>query len=295
MTRDEELIQKFEQRAGTILENAQKYLTTVLPGGPGVFTYVIMSNLVGKLFGNAREYVDRVVSRPLTIPDFVYIEPLDEELEEFFEDQRFKTLREEFPGKYESFSNDDWMKLRSYYRPLYYTLRFKDPFMVDLFSFEIQRQDYKRIILDYDVLPMYKQVLNSTPSASRQNSLWSAVSSIMKGTVDEVWSKGYAKELFEEAKTHPEVSELVGKIKTKIRQRVDIEQIMDLYHDIKYIVGRSLPSSDEPKKPEPPMQAIEYVTSVLPDGHIVVPAEVIRRFQLTTVSKMRVVVLREDD
>ena len=60
--------------------------------------------------------------------------------------------------------------MRSYYRPLYYTLRFKDPFMVDLFSFEIQSQDYKRIILDYDALPMYKQVLNSTPSATRQNS-----------------------------------------------------------------------------------------------------------------------------
>ena len=295
MTRDEELIQKFEQRAGSVLETAQKYLTTVLPGGPGVFAYVVMSNLVGKLFGNVKEYVDRTVSRPLTIPDFVYVEPLDEELEEFFDDQRFKSLRNEFPEKYESFSNDDWMTMRSYYRPLYYTLSFKDPFMVDLFSFEIQRQDYKRIILDYDTLPMYKQVLNSTPSAARQSSLWSTVSSIMKGTVDEVWSKDYAKELFEEAKIRPEVAELVGKIKTKIRQRVDIEQIMDLYHDIKYISGRSLPSPEEPKELELPIQAVEYVTSVLPDGHIVVPAEIIKRFRLTTVSKMRVVVLREDD
>lgn len=295
MTRDEELIQKFEDRAGTILGQAQKYLTTTLPGGPGVFAYVVMSNLVGKLFGNIQEYVERAVSRPLTLPDFVYVEPLDEELEYFFEDERFKSIREEFPEQYESFTSDDWMKLRSYYRPLYYTFYYKDPFMVEMFSFEIQSQNYKRIILDYDALPLYKQVLNSTPSAVRQSALWSAVSSIMKGTVSEVWSKNYAKDLFENAKAHPEVSELVGKIKSKIRERVDIEQLMDLYHDIKYIAGRSLPSEEISREPEPPKSAVEYVTSVLPDGHIVVPVEVIRRFQLKTVSKMRVIILHEDE
>jgi hypothetical protein len=166
--------------------------------------------------------------------------------------------------------------------------------MVDLFSFEIQSQNYKRIILDYDALPLYKQVLNNTPSASRQNALWSAVSSVLKGTVDDVWSKSYAKELFEEAKAHPEVAELVDKIKTVIRKRVDIEQLMDLYHDIKYIAGRSLPSIEQPAEPEPPKSAIEYVTSVLPDGHIVVPTEVIKRFNLKTVSKMRVIILHEE-
>jgi hypothetical protein len=117
----------------------------------------------------------------------------------------------------------------------------------------------------------------------------------MKGTVSEVWSKGYAKDLFENAKAHPEVSQLVGKIKSKIRERVDIEQLMDLYHDIKYIAGRSLPSEEISREPEPPKGAVEFVTSVLPDGHIVVPAEVIRRFQLKTVSKMRVIVLHEDE
>ena len=117
----------------------------------------------------------------------------------------------------------------------------------------------------------------------------------MKGTVDEVWSKSYAKELFEEAKLHPDVAELVGNIKTKIRQRVDIEQIMDLYHDIKYVADVRCLRLKRRKSLNPPMQAVEYVTSALPDGHIVVPAEVVTRFKLTTVTKMRIVVIREED
>ena len=83
MTRDEEVIQSIEEKAGTILGKAQEFLTTALPGGPGAFAYVVVSNLVGKLFGNARKYVEEAVSRPITLPDFIYVEPLDEELEEF--------------------------------------------------------------------------------------------------------------------------------------------------------------------------------------------------------------------
>ncbi len=294
MTRDEEIIRRFEDRAGSILGKAQQFLTTTLPGGPGVFSYVVVSNLVSKLFGNVREYVESTVSRPLTIPDFVYVEPLDEELEEFFEDERFQSLRREFPDNYESFNSDDWLKLRGYYRPLYYTFYYKDPFMVDFFSFEIQNHDLKRIILDYDVLPAYKQVLNSTPSASRQNALWGAVNTILGDTVDEVWSKNYAKELFENAKEMPEVAKLVTAIKDKIRERVEIDELMDFYNDIKYIAGRSIPAPGEPTDPEPPMNSAQYVTSVLPDGHIVVPSEVIKRFKLMSVTKMRVILLQED-
>ncbi|PID55680.1 hypothetical protein CSB45_14875 [candidate division KSB3 bacterium] len=294
MTRDDEIIQRFEERAGAILGKAQQFLTTTLPGGPGVFSYVVMSNLVSKLFGNVREYVESAVSRPLTIPDFVYVEPLDEELEEFFEDERFYSLRRELPEKYESFNSDDWLKLRGYYRPLYYTFYYKDPFMVDFFSFEIQNHDLKRIILDYDALPAYKQVLNSTPSASRQSALWEAVSSILKNTVDDIWSKQYAKELFENAKEIPEVAKLVTSIKDKIRERVEIDELMDLYNDIKYISGRSLSESLPETPQEPPMPSVQYVTSVLPGGHLVVPGEVIRRFHLQSVTKMRVILVAED-
>lgn len=294
MTRDEEIIQRFETKAGNLLSKAQQYLTTTLPGGPGIFTYVVMSNLVAKLFGNAREYVERTISRPLTLPDFVYVEPLDEELEVFFEDRRFKTLRAEFPSQYNQFDSDDWIKMRRYYRPLYYTFYYKDPFMVEMFSFEIQSQNYKRIILDYDTLPMYKQVLNSTPSAKRQNALWAAVNSILKETISEVWQKSYAKELFQEAKKLPEVAALVNKVKTKIRERVDIEELITVYNDIKYLTGRTI-TSETPAESEPPMKAVDFVTSVLPDGHIVVPAEMIKRFQLKTVSRMRVIVLQDED
>jgi hypothetical protein len=294
MTRDEEIIGRFEEQAGTILGKAQQFLTTTLPGGPGVFSYVVLSNLVSKLFGNVREYIESTVSRPLTIPDFVYVEPLDEELEEFFEDGRFRSLRREFPEKYESFNSDDWLKLRSYYRPLYYTFYYKDPFMVDFFSFEIQNQDLKRIILDYDALPLYKQVLNSTPSAARQSALWGAVNAILKDTVDDVWSKSYAKELFESAKEVPEVAKLVTAIKDKIRERVEIDDLMNLYNDIKYVAGRSIHPPDAPVEPAPPMASVQYVTSVLPGGHIVVPSEVIKRFHLKSVTKMRVILLQED-
>lgn len=294
MTRDEEIIGRFETKAGVLLERAQQFLTTTLPGGPGIFTYVVMSNLVGKLFGNMKEYVDKAISKPLTLPDFVYVEPLEEELQEFFEDKRFKTLRAEFPTQYNAFSGDDWIKMRRYYRPLYYTFNYKDPFMVEMFSFEIQSQNYKRIILDYDTLPAYKQVLNSTLSAKRQNALWNAVTSILKDTVNDVWQKSYGKELFQDAKRIPEVANLVNGIKTKIRERVDIEELISLYNDIKYVSGRALPT-EKPAEPEPPKKMIEFVTSVLPDGHIVVPSEMIKRFELKTVSKMRVLVVQDED
>jgi len=294
MTRDEEIIGRFETKAGVLLERAQQFLTTTLPGGPGIFTYVVMSNLVAKLFGNMREYVEKAISKPLTLPDFIYVEPLEEELQEFFEDKRFKTLRAEFPVQYSAFSNDDWIKMRRYYRPLYYTLYYKDPFMVDMFSFEIQSQNYKRIILDYDTLPTYKQVLNSTSSAKRQSALWNAVNAILKDTVNDVWQKSYGKELFQDAKKIPEVANLVNAIKTKIRERVDIEELLSLYNDIKYLSGRALPA-EKPAELEAPSKMVEFVTSVLPDGHIVVPSEVIQRFQLKTVSKMRVLIVQDED
>ena len=294
MTRDEEIIGRFETKAGVLLERAQNFLTVALPGGPGIFTYIVMSSLVSKIFGNTREFVDKAISKPLTLPDFVYVEPLEEELQEFFDDKRFKTLRAEFPTQYSAFSSDDWVKMRRYYRPLYYTLSYKEPFMVDMFSFEIQSQNYKRIILDYDTLPTYKQALSSIPSAKRQSAFWNVVNAILKDTVNDVWQKSYGKELFQDAKKIPEVANLVNAIKTKIRERVDIEELISLYNDIKYLSGRALPS-ETPAEPEPPKKMIEFVTSVLPDGHIVIPSEVIKRFQLKTVSKMRVLVVQDED
>ena len=171
MTRDEELIQKFEEKTGSLLEKAQQYLTTTLPGGPGIFAYVVVSNLVGKMFGKTKEYVEAAVSKPVTLSSFVYVEPLDEELEEFFDNTRFKSLRAEFPESYEDFSDNDWSKMRRYYKPLYYSFYFRDPFMTEMFAYEIQSQNYKRIIQDFELLPMYKQALDSVPSASRQNAL----------------------------------------------------------------------------------------------------------------------------
>ena len=172
--------------------------------------------------------------------------------------------------------------------------------MIQMFSFEIQSQNYKRIIQDYDVLPIYKQALNSVSSASRQNALWGAVTDILKGTVEEVWSKDYAKQVFEEAKAHPEVAELIENIKAKIREKVDIEQLMDLYEagmdlydDIKYMTGRSVPS--EKHMFSAPIKALEYVTTVLPDGQLTVPAEVIKSLNLKTISKVRVLILNEEE
>ena len=294
MTRDEEIIQRFENVAGSLLEKAQQYLTVALPGGPGVFAYVVASSLVGKLFGNTREYVERVAGRPVTLPDFVYVEPLDEELEEFFDDKRFKSLRAEFPEQYEDFTSEDWMKMRRYYKPLYYTFYFKDPFMVEMFSFEIQNQNYKRIIKDYELLPLYKQALNSVPSASRQNALWKAVTSILKDTVKEVWNKDYAKQLFEEAKLHPEVAELIETIKSKVSERVDIDQLMELWDTTKYIAGRSV-STEKRMSLESPLKAVEYVTTALPDGNLVVPAEIIKKLDIKTISKVRILILREEE
>ncbi|MBD3309399.1 hypothetical protein GF339_23580 [candidate division KSB3 bacterium] len=293
MTTDQELIQKFESQAGVLLEKAQQYLTTALPGGPGVFAYVVVSSLVGKLFGHTKDYVERAINKPVTLPDFVYVEPLDEELEVFFDDKRFKSLRAEFPEKYEDFTNEDWLKMRRYYKPLYYTFYFKDPFMVQMFSFEIQSQNYKRIIQDFELLPLYKQALNSVPSASRQHALWCAVTSIMKDTVNDVWNKEYAKDLFEEAKGHPEVAELIENIKAKVREKVDIEKLMEWKETIEYITGRSL-SPETTKRPEPAMKALEYVTTVLPDGQLTIPKDVVRQLDLKTLAKVRVLLLCEE-
>ncbi len=295
MTRDEELIQKFESKTGTILEKAQQYLTTALPGGPGVFAYVVVSNLVGKLFGNTREYVERAVSKPVTLSDFVYVEPLDEELEEFFDDARFKSLRTEFPEKYESFTDDDWMKMRRYYKPLYYAFYFKDPFMTEMFSYEIQSQNHKRIIEDFELLPLYKKALDSVPSASRQNALWSAVTTVLKDTVKDVWSKDYAKQLFEEAKARPEIVELIDNIKAKIGEKVDLEKLKEWRETVKELTGRSI-ASPERIAAETLMKPVEYVATVSSDGQIrqiLVSEKVIAGLRLKPGTKVQVFIFQE--
>lgn len=293
MTRDEEVIQKFEEKTGVILEKAQEFLSTALPGGPGVFAYVVVSNLVGKLFGNTRKYVEEAVNRPIALPDFIYVEPLDEELEEFFDDKRLKSIRAEFPERYEEFSNTDWLTMRRYYKPLYYTLTVKEPFVTEMFSFEIQSQNYKRIIYDFDLFASYKKAMQSIPSASRQNALWSAITSILKGTVKEVWSKDYAKQLFKEAKTHPEVAGLVEEIKMKVGEKVDLDQLSELKETLHYLTGRSL-SPEGQTISNFPMKAMEYVTKVLPDGKLSVPAEISRTLHLRSNSTVRVLIFCED-
>jgi hypothetical protein len=117
--------------------------------------------------------------------------------------------------------------------------------------------------------------------------------------VEEVWSKDYAKQVFEDAKTNPEVAELIENIKAKIREKVDIEQLMDLYEvgmelydDIKYMTGRSV--SSEKRMFSTPIKALEYVTTVLPDGQLTVPAGVIKSLNLKTISKVRVLILNEE-
>jgi hypothetical protein len=292
MTRDEEVIQKFEEKTDTILQKAQQYLTMALPGGPGVFAYVVVSNLVGKLFGHTRKYVERAVNRPITLPDFIYVEPLDEELEEFFDDGRLKSIRSEFPERYGDFSNNDWTTMRRYYMPLYYTLTVKEPFVSQMFSFEIQSQNYKRIIHDFDLFPLYKKTLQSIPSASKQNALWSAVTSIVKGTVNEVWNKGYALQLFEEAKTQPEVAGLIENIKVKVSEKVDLEQLSELKETIQYIAGRSISPEEQPV-PTFPMKAIESIATVLPNGQLSVPGEITRKLHLRPNSTVRVLILCE--
>lgn len=295
MTRDEELIQRFETKTGDLLQKAQQYLTTALPGGPGVFAYVVLSNLVGKLFGNTKEYVENAVSRPVTVSDFIYVEPLDEELEEFFEDESFKSLREEFPENYEDFTNDDWMKMRQYYKPLYYALYYKDPFMTEMFSSEIQSQNYKRIIADFKLLPLYKEALNSIPSAPRQHALWTAATSVLKGTVQEVWSKDYAKQLFEEAQAQPEIAELIENIKTKIGEKVDLEQLKELWETGKYLTGRSA-SFSAGMAAESAMMPIEYVANVSSEGQIqqiLIPEKTIKRLGLKSGAKIQVFILQE--
>lgn len=295
MTRDEEVIQILETKTGTILEKAQQFLTMALPGGPGVFAYVVVSNLVGKLFGNVRAYVENAVNRPITLPDFIYVEPLDEELTAFFNDPRLKSIRSEFPAQEENFSDNDWATMRRYYMPLYYTLTLREPFVSQMFSFEIRNQDYKSIINDFDLFPLYKKAIQSIPSASRQNALWSVVTSVLKNTVKEVWSKDYAKQLFEQAKAQPEVAVLVENIKAKIREKVgiDVEQLSELRDTIKYITGRSI-SPEGQTVGEFPMKALEYVTKISPEGQLPVPAEVTRKLHLRPNSTVRVVILCEN-
>lgn len=299
MTRDEELMQAFEVRTEALLGTAQQFLTSTLPGGPGVFVYVVVSNLVGKLFGNTKAYVENAVNKPVTIPDFIYIEPLDEELEEFFEEQRFKTLRSEFPENYEDFSNEDWLKMRRYYKPLYYALYFRDPFMTEMFSFEIQSQNYKRIIEDFELLPIYKKTLDSLPSAPKQSALWNAVSSILKNTVDEVWNKEYAKQLFEEAKTQPELAQLINNIKTKIGEKVDLEQVkfwLDIAKDLATDLRTRSISPLGQESIGPSLRAVEYIANVSSEGQfkqILIPEKSIRHLHLNPAAKVRVFILQE--
>lgn len=293
MTRDEEVLQKLEEKASTILGKAQQYLTTALPGGPGVFAYVVMSNVVGKLFGHSRRYVEKAVTRPITLPDFIYVEPLDEELEEFFDSERLKSIRSEFPDRYEDFSDHDWTRMRQYYMPLYYTLTIKEPFVSEMFSFEIQSQNFKRIVHDFQLFPLYKKAIQNVPSASKQNALWTAVTSVTKDLVNDVWNKEYAVQLFEEARTHPEVAGLIERIKTKIGEKVDLENLSVLRETFQYITGRTVtPESQKPV--EFPMKAIEHVAEVLPNGNLSVSSDVMRKLHLRAGTKVRLVILCED-
>lgn len=294
MTRDEEVLQTLEGKTSVILGKAQQYLSTALPGGVGVFSYVVMSNLIGKLFGHTRRYVERAVMRPVTLPDFVYVEPLDEELEIFFESERLQSIRSEFPAKYEDFSNSDWAAMRRYYMPLYYTLVIKEPFVSEMFAFEIQSQSYKRIVYDFDLFSSYKKALQSVPTASKQNALWNAVTSVLKDTVSEVWNKDYAKQLFEEARSHPEVASLIEDIKTKIGEEVDLEKISELRETVQYLTGRSVPQSSQKSVPIFPLKSVEYTGEVLPDGKIALPPEVLRSLHLRSGSRVRVLLLCDE-
>jgi hypothetical protein len=299
MTRDEELIQTFEVKTQAILDKAQQFLTATLPGGTGVFAYVVVSNLVGKFLGNTKAYVENSLNRPVTIPDFIYVEPLDEELEEFFEEQRFKTLREEFPESYEDFSNDDWLTMRRYYKPLYYALYFRDPFMTEMFSSEIQSQNYKRIIQDFELLPLYKKTLDSVNSAPKQSALWNAVNGILKGTINEIWSKDYAGQLFEEAKSKPEVAQIIDQIKTKVGEKVDLEQVKQWVGIAKNLAtdlrSRSLSPLGQTGF-ETSLRAVEYIANISSEGQIqqiLIPEKVLRNVQLKPDAKLRVFILQE--
>jgi hypothetical protein len=258
-----------------------------------VFAYVVMSNLVGKLFGHSRRYVEKAVNRPITLPDFIYVEPLDEEIEDFFDNERLASIRSEFPERYKDFSDNDWTTMRQYYMPLYYTLTIKEPFVSEMFAFEIQSQNFKRIIHDFELFPLYKKAIQSVPSASKQNALWKAVTSVVKDTVNDVWNKEYAVQLFEEARANPEVAGLIEKIKAKIGEKVDLEQLSALKETVKYVTGRSIaPESEGPL--DFPMKAIEYLAEVLPDGSLSVSSNVMRKLHLRTGTKVRVVILCEE-
>lgn len=294
MTRDEEVLQTFEEKTSVILGKAQQYLSTALPGGVGVFSYVVMSNLVGKLFGHTRRYVERAVTRPVTLPDFVYVEPLDEELEIFFDSERLQSIRAEFPAKYADFSDNDWTTMRRYYMPLYYTLVVKEPFVSEMFAFELQSQNYKRIIYDFDLFSSYKKALQSAPTASKQNALWGAVTSVLKSTVQEVWSKDYAKNLFEEARAKPEVAALIEDIKTKIGEKVDLSKLSELRETVQYMTGRAVPQASQKNLPIFPLKMVEYTGEVLPDGKLALPPEVLRTLHLRAGSHVRVLLLCDE-
>jgi hypothetical protein len=294
MTRDEEVLQTFEEKTSVILGKAQQYLSTALPGGVGVFSYVVMSNLIGKLFGHTRRYVESAIARPVTLPDFVYVEPLDEELEVFFDSDRLQSIRAEFPAKYEDFSDNDWGTMRRYYMPLYYTLIMKEPFVSEMFAFEIQSQNYKRIIYDFDLFSSYKKAVQSAPTASKQNALWNAVTSVLKGTVNEVWNKDYATQLFEEARTHPEVAALIEDIKVKIGDKVDLEKVSELRETIQYLTGRSVPQAARKNIPVFPMKTVEYTGEVLPDGKVELPQEVLRSLHLRSGSKVKILLMCDE-
>ena len=290
MTRDEEVIRIFEAKAGALLAKAQQFLTTVLPGGPGAFVYVVAANLVGKLFGNTREYVEKAVNRPITLPDFIYVEPLEEELQEFFADARLKSIRAEFPAQSEDFTDQHWATLRRYYMPLYYTLTLKEPFVTQMFAVELRKQNYQQIIKDFALFPLYKKTIQSIPSAARQNALWSAVSAVLKETVQEVWSKDYAKQLFGQAKAQPDIATLIGNIKAKIGITTNIAQLFERNEASTYAAGRSI-SPEGQTVGEFPLQALEYVTKIAADGRLPVPVEVARKLHLRPNATVRVLIL----
>lgn len=293
MTRDEEVLQKFEEKATVVLGKAQQYLTTALPGGVGAVAYIVMSNLIGKLFGHTRQYVEKAINRPVTLPDFIYIEPLDEELEEFFDNARLQSLRAEFPARYEDFSEQHWATMRQYYMPLYYTLVVKEPFVSEIFASEIQTQNYKRIIKDFSLFTLYKQAMQTLPSASKQNAFWGAVTGVMKDTVKDVWSKEYAKSLFEEARKDPEVSNLIEQVKTKVGEKVNLEKLTGLKDMVKSLTGRAL-KNPEQRPPELPMKALECTAEILSGGKLRVPAEVTQILHLRPGTNVRLIVLCEE-
>ena len=109
--------------------------------------------------------------------------------------------------------------------------------------------------------------------------------------MNEVWSKEYAKQVFEEAQSHPEVAELIENIKTKIQEKVDIEQLKELRETVKYMTGRSLRTPARGMSSESPMQVVEFVTRVLPDGRLSIPSELVDKLGIAPGVPIRVLLL----